>query len=387
MKKPSDLKKKGSANRIRIRRCSSPDEVSSAIGLASRTLGSDSDYLLKKISNDFKLHMVTPDDVIIAVDNEKVIGTATVFKKELSLFGKKVPASGITYVCIQREYQGAGLGKSLMDYVVSDLKKRSEIISLLFARRAVDGFYNKFGYLGTGYFTELTLDTDSCKNDINIKGIKTVPVAKSSEWRLYMAMYEQTYGDVPFSFVRGESFWKNIDMWLKYRVKPDEFVNVYHNGRLIGYFINKDKRIIEAVCLRRHMSIFNDSMLNLAKKETELVMTFSCYHPCSQYLQKFNHILKFRRAWNGGHMMRIINKKKFYDLIEDYIRTRFLGFFNSKAVSESMNHIKKMLSNLDDNNYYEANKSLFEILNNKSTPIYKEIGNMFEHTWSIIDEY
>ena len=106
------------------------------------------------------------------------------------------------------------------------------------------------------------------------------------------------------------------------------------------------------------------------KKYENIIFKTNPNSPFNNYLKKYNHSLSTRYAWNGGHILKIINFKKFINLIYREKKYSFLRkFFREKyLLNNQMNkpenqiQFTKLLFGL--NNQYNQLKK-FKITNSK----------------------
>jgi len=379
---------RGQAKMMTSRKCANASELQTVVRLISSVLAANQPDPYKRFSHDFKLNSIEPSDVLVLTDErENITGTLTIVKRKVKLLGQKVDVAGLAFVCVHPDYQGAGLGRALMDCAVEELKKRKEALSILIARRAVDGFYPKFGYLGTGCFTELIINRDAFADTARLNGVELIAGPVKTEAHRYMRLYNGVYANLPFSFVRGIQWWENAHLWLQYKIMPAQFVNVFYRGDLTGYFIYKDNTVIEAACAMPGMDIFCNALMGFAHamELPEIIFTMSAKHICSQRLQRLNHTLRQRRAWDGGHMVRIMDRDKFYNLIKDYIERKYSGVFNVGLMRQSIKSIRQTIKGFDADDNDGARELLFEIATGRSNPILQDVGSMFKHSWSEID--
>lgn len=361
-----------------IKKCTTEKETAGSLRLILGVIGAHSPLAKRKLSHFFKIHASKPStDTIILRSGGSILGTLQVVGKELKVFNSVVPVDGITNVCVDPRHQGKGLGAELMYFANRILDERSKAASILVARRAVDGFYARFGFLGTGCFTEMVIPSEeynAAKNTGNIT-FRTGPAHKKAGE--YKKLYDKTYNTIPFSFHRDREWWENMEMWYKFKVRHREFVNVIRGEKILGYFICQNGRIIEAAC--SDAGAFCNALLLFAKRKNmpELVITCAPGHSCNRYLQKINHTLKMRRAWDGGHMMRANDKAKFLDIVDLYLRQGFSSCSGIEGLSKAKDVLKRILDQ----------KNMPGLLHNEVYPDVMNAGDMFGHGWSVVDEF
>lgn len=234
-----------------------------------------------------------------------IVGVLQLLSKELYIQAKPVEAWGITNVCVSAGFQGCGFGRKLMEGALKILSKRGKPLLLLFARRAVDGFYDKFGFIGTGFFPEIAVKNVCSLRPEIVSSLDFVSRPRPKLRREYSSLYAKTYSKIDFSFYRDVRWWQNVDNWLKFVLKDHEFVNVYLNGRFTGYFIRKDNRVIEAAAAGDY-GLFSELIAAyfVNNKNSELSFELMPAHPLAKKLFLLNHDFKCRRSWDGGHMLR-----------------------------------------------------------------------------------
>ena len=113
-------------------------------------------------------------------------------------------------------------------------------------------------------------------------------------------------------------------------------------------------------------------------KQRDVIIALPGEHPCVCVLRKLNHCESVRQCWNGAHMIRIISKNEFCEILERrWNRSPILGENEQKTLSK----IKQI--NIDS---YEELKTFFiqseqAGVNNPLSPI------VHRPVWNILDEF
>jgi predicted acetyltransferase len=95
------------------------------------------------------------DRTLVALDDQRMVGTGAAYSYQLAVPGGSVPAAGVTMIAVLPSYRRRGILTGLMTRLFSDAQSRSEPVAILFATEA--GIYGRFGYgLGTQH-QELTI--------------------------------------------------------------------------------------------------------------------------------------------------------------------------------------------------------------------------------------
>ena len=114
-------------------------------------------------------------------------------------------------------------------------------------------------------------------------------------------------------FLRDKILWKYYFL----HKKTFEFYTIFKSAEIIGYLIINKKNIIEINCKKNKeastLYILKKFLKN--KKYENIIFETNLNSPFINYLKKYNHSLSTRYAWNGGHILKIVNFRKFTNLI------------------------------------------------------------------------
>lgn len=80
----------------------------------------------------------------VVEDDNRIIATASLLLQ--SKFRYKEKCGYIEDVCVAKDFQGKGIGKLLMDYVILQAKREPCYKLVLFTTEANIGFYKKIGF-------------------------------------------------------------------------------------------------------------------------------------------------------------------------------------------------------------------------------------------------
>ncbi len=377
--------------KIKIRTANNMREVQQAYDLAARIFGSDYQKARKRKEHILKTDKLNqPKDVVIALGKEKIIGMVRIVERKNYFLGQLLKNAGITSVCVLPSYQGRGIGKGLVNTAITVMTKKNYSLSLVVARRAVDGFYAKYGYVGTGLFTQLLISYDASKDRV-IKG-KYKPHFKTGFQnrysRKYAEMYKSNYNKVPLAFYRPRKWWEDFEQNVKYKIKKNNFVNVMDKKNLIGYFIYLDGKVIEAACTVKKNIKFCNAILRYVfeKGLKRLLTTISKKHHCYEYYMNLNNTIEIRRVWDGGHMVRIIDIDKVKNAIFRYINGECCEF-SKKEIRKAKKRIGSIINNDTPKMHSGVANTILRIIREDANPVIKKIAQNIQHSWSLIDEF
>lgn len=376
---------------IEIRGAEDEGEIRRAYELSSYIFGSSQEESWGRKRHCLRYDKVKdPGEVIIAMEKGRIIGTLRIVGRRNLFLGSLLKTGGITNVCVDPAYQGKGVGRGLINKSIEFMRERKYPLSIVVARRAVDGFYAKYGFVGTGIFCDLSLsDRKPAKNyRINKNNFQKGFKRKFTE--KYSVMYDLIYAKVPVSFYRPGSWWDEFDLKNKYKIKKRDFVNVIEENKLIGYFILYKNKIIEASFCPERLECFSKALISyfMQNKISGPVVSVSPLHPCSEYLMNnFNHTLSVRRVLDGGHMLRIIDPFQIEKAVLKFININCREFvpiqrsLTEKRVRNLFNCYRKA------EGHEQALKISGFLTIGSANPVQEKIKKNILHSWGLLDEF
>lgn len=289
------------ASRIAIGPATTDRDVTAAFELASRVFGPN--QFDAERTKQFVLEHVEPlrrrDNLTLAKSEGEVVGLVRRVSRRLRFGGVSMAATGITSVAVAPQLRGKGIGRQLMHAAHRHGVACGDEVAVLYARRAVDGWYAQLGYLGIGQHVELRL-TSTDELGASQLGIRdgVQPTAISA----YAAAYASTYRAVPGHFVRSRDFWRRLASRLTLR--SARFLTLVAGRRTIGYAHVEGHDVWELAVEAAHRRDAIAAVAAEVARRTRMAPVFRLApaHPAMVALQSLNHTLSVRRAWNGGHM-------------------------------------------------------------------------------------
>lgn len=258
------------------------------------------------------------EDAIVALKGNAIVGFLRILNRQYYSPVGLLNAGGITSVCVHPEFRGQGLGGKLMESALQRSRQRGDDFSILFARRVLDGWYPKFGYVGIGCHLEMQVEKShiaskhlsfggSFRKGIDVSYIDT-----------YADAYADTYQDLFLGVYRDEDWWQALEKRLWRKVELEDLISVLMDGKPIGYFMIKEGSVIEAASLGKHRADFIDALIQfyVAKHDDRFVLAVPSKHWCIEYFKCMNHSLTIRYSWDGGHMIRIIDESVFKEIVK-----------------------------------------------------------------------
>lgn len=297
---------------IEIRGARDEREVDEAYELASRVFGPDY-FTAREIKlRSRRLEPLTDlRDAIVALSDGEVVGLVRIVDREAWLGGATLKVGGITAVGIRPDFQGQGYGRAIMEAALERSRQRGDALSIAFARRAVDGFYPKLGYVGLGCHPEMLVTRQAGSEDG--RGVVALkPGLDEGPLEVCAAAYQDSYRGLVMSFRRDAAWWAKLPLRLSSRVRPDGFVTVWDEARSVGYLIVHDGRVIEAASLSGSRQTVATGILTFPSvRGKELTLALPLGHWAMQAFRTMDHTLKVRCSWDGGHVVRVLDRAAF----------------------------------------------------------------------------
>ena len=243
---------------------------------------------------------IAADNFIFARSTQdELIGLVRIVERDILLDGSVLAAGYISSVAVKPERRGEGIAKSLMNEAIETMTARGMDISAVYGRRAVDGFYPRFGYYGVGRYVDLEIisDTDSDSS------INALP-CKKEHLDACMNFYDKTYSSLSGSVLRSRSIWEYLFLRLERNIGGFKAFVLLEKRKTAGYFIVLNNRLIEISIPEKLFSSIPGIL------DTFNVGSISIHprHPFYIFCHtQMNTIQKERFAIDGGYMARILN--------------------------------------------------------------------------------
>ncbi len=319
-------------------------ELEAAISLAASIFRREEE---KSQADERKLFLVSQSkkiskkDVVIISLGEMVLGACFLIDRKFYKGDGSIKGTFLSSICLDSSFRGRGLSESLINFSLDECKKRSSAFALVIARKAVDYYYLKFGFYGVASYSKVKIILKN--NPKKIDFAMHVSRAEEKNISALNKIYKKTYSGLLGSCVRSPTLWRNIfNKASIFGMKVSVFSS---QGNLVGYAIYSNSNVFEIACKNPSdysalLSLIGDSL-----RSNELVLHLPPSHSALCDISDFDVTLSKRYCDYGGHMVKIIDKKKLILALKSEIEAKFkymnLGPF-------SLNH-NKFTINFDGN--------------------------------------
>lgn len=262
--------------------------------------------------------------IIATTVNNDIVGLVRIVARELVVDSARLKTGGISTVGVHPDYRGKGIASKMINMAIREMQIRAYDISCLHGRRAVDGFYLQFGYIGIGRY--LDLEIESRNNIIDVCDFAFIPYEKKY-LKECLKIYNETYNKLSGSLIRDEKNWTFHIHKIQHLKNYGNILLCVHKGKFIGYLVICQKKLVE-LCL--HESFFPALIKKLEVLEVSTI-SIHPFHPFFVYCRtNFNTILKERCVFDGGYMGKIINLGSTLKKLGSVLAKRAMGQYVSK---------------------------------------------------------
>lgn len=250
-----------------------------------------------------------PESIVIALDAGVIVGLIRLVDRRLRFGPDVFGVTGITSVAVDPAYRNRGVGGALMRVAMREGRRRGDDVSVLFARRAVDGWYPKFDFLGIGQHVQLQVATTVAAPARG--GGRWSAGVRDSLLPALAELYESAHRTLPGNFVRPADWWKRFEGRLRLRRGAELLTFASRSRGVIAYAIVEGDRVVEAALKPRDAALAAMALLEELRGRgvTGAVFALHPSHPLMAPLFEMNHTLSVRRAWDGGHMAAALTSR------------------------------------------------------------------------------
>ena len=241
--------------------------------------------------------------ILVKNNDHKIIGMVRLVPRILYKGIKSYKVVGFSSICLDPVYRGKGISIDLINYAIKKANDYKFDFAMLFARRALDHFYNKFGFWGVSSYNKLRIKRPTKVE--NNEQIFLSPISTVND-KKFNSAYKLSYKNVFGRMDRNPKYWLNlINQCKNLNLKFDRIIQ---KNTTIGYCIYDGYSIYEISILdsNKYPSIVK-FLFNNSEFET-LELFISADHALVSNLCGFDIELSYRECSWGGHMIRPLRK-------------------------------------------------------------------------------
>lgn len=302
-------------SKVVFRPCASAEEILAALSLVKSIFLDPKASATSLNEKDFQwldYPGFNPNHVLGMYRDNKLCGCIRFQKREMLLERKMVRAVNLTSICIAEEARGEGHSVDLMEASFLHAKKvlNADCV-FLFARRAVDHFYTRFGFVGISSYDKIAFSLSGIKSP----EMKWEDTSKNDLVQV-QSLHRKFYKNLEGFMEREIEFWdfslgrsiRNSALKLKSLIMND--------GTIGGYLMIADSKIQEiGICEGRVKEALSQA-IQQGLLPSELILNCSPNH--GNAVELFNDdgldiTFSTRKCSYGGHMLKslIENQSQF----------------------------------------------------------------------------
>jgi predicted acetyltransferase len=292
-----------------VRPVQNADEFTEAYNIAlsvfaeSTSLSGYADYKLFNWESDPYFNY---QNILLARYNGESAGLIRIVPRKLLRGTCSFSVAGISSVCLLPQFRGLGLSVSLMEQTLVYCKEYRYEIAFLFARRAADHYYTRFGFYGIASYSRVFVDSSLRAAQLQL----SVSEADDVLYTLYNNAYEKCYRDCFGRIERTPGYWEFIIKSIERR-KDYRFYTIHHNEQPIGYLIAGQKNICE-IAVETTISgealthlIVSNRLVECVNDKIEIEMLPQ--HALIDSFRGTDITLQSRECPYGGRMVKILD--------------------------------------------------------------------------------
>ncbi len=251
---------------------------------------------------------VALDNHLLAWSAEGALaGAIRIVDRTMTIDGVPMTTAGMSYYAIAPPFQSGDCGRRLIDALFTLVSARGYDLSVGIARRVMDGYWSRFGFIGFGGFHTLTTSA---------KVLRSLGAATKIDLRVVLPaesidlaeFHAKGYESVSGALLRDARYWQ---WWFsRLRRRRDLTLSVFRDsGDAVGYVVQKGSAVIE---IGARSGALTDCLVALGGETTgDVVFNLAPNHPVATILNRTNYTASSRRAWTGGYIMKVNDRHRF----------------------------------------------------------------------------
>lgn len=269
--------------------------------------------------------------VLARAADESICGLIRIVPRKVFRGEEAFSVAGISSVCLSERYRGNGNSLGLMQYALECCRKRAFDFAFLFARRAADNYYTRFGFHGISSYSRISV------NHANFRIDPRFEVRPSSEehLELYASAYEKCYAEVFGRVERSSSYWQFL--LRRFSASTSEkFETLYYAGMPVGYVVggaSVHELAVTHQVNREGLVAFLGQKFTSGSSASNIQLDMSPQHALVGQLAGMDVTLTTRECAFGGHMACILNVESLLERVARIYPGICLGGIGSGKLS------------------------------------------------------
>jgi len=261
---------------------------------------------------------------IIVTHNQDVVGVLCLLERSIHILNIEIPVVWMSYMAIDSKFKTFQITNILKKEFFKFSSEK--ILSIGVARKAMDGYWYPYAFVGLTNFSNICLSTKVIPRTTDNYTFK-----KINDFENYLDLLERYY-QACYKVVNG-SVKRDKEIWLYYSKKIRsnglQLYKVSSKEKVIGFFLFKGNSIFELFGTEEFLkfapSIINNFFIDSGLHNQELNFDIGQSHIAFDVIKNYNYSISKRYVWNGGHIVRVESEYKLLKYLLPSIEKKILS--------------------------------------------------------------
>lgn len=245
--------------------------------------------------------------IVVCDKSDAVVGSAFLINSEMPAGKRLLNSVFISSVSVAEKSRGQGLSVLLMESAIRAATERGADIAIVIARRAVDGYYTRFGFWGVSQYSKVMLELATLPSDKNpVQSVLLKPITRQ-DLGLCATLYAANYNNLFGHCLRKPEMWEYVLNKLPYMGLRFDLALI--DGELAGYVVHDGAGNFHEIGVVSSDTFFSPRMFFAACAPgcKSVTLHIHATHPFLSRLEGADVSLTLRECPYGGHMVRIVS--------------------------------------------------------------------------------
>jgi predicted N-acetyltransferase YhbS len=174
--------------------------------------------------------------IIVCTDDGCVVGSAFLIDCTLPMADRLLQGVFISSVSVADSHRSQGFSVLLMEAAVDAAISRGIDVAMIIARRAVDGFYTRFGFWGVAQYSKVTLRVATLPTNMFPKNLIDLRPVGAADIKTCGILHAENYRNLVGYCLRTSEMWDYIFRKVPYIGLRFDMIKI--NNEIAGYAIH-----------------------------------------------------------------------------------------------------------------------------------------------------
>jgi predicted N-acetyltransferase YhbS len=229
-----------------------------------------------------------------------LIGIVRIVERKIGVRRAVLHCGGLSSISVHPDWRHRGVTREMMRVACDAMTARGMDLAYLHGRRAMDGYYTRFGYSCMNRYLDLEVLSSPAFDTLRLDP------CKPAEMKVIDRFYEQSYSALSGSIVRSKDIWqflfaRNASMQDAYSIL---LCRRGREKRPVGYIVRSGDRVVEVAAPERMYSSLAAALCRSGVRQ----ISIHPHHGFFRYLRSTSTtVLHERFSVDGGYLGRILN--------------------------------------------------------------------------------